>query len=75
MIIFTFSFVNWIKRGCLAKNQSRTYTSVPTFLLGIEYDMGTYPILIPKYSIFLGILGGDIGYIPKKIGFLGMSIG
>jgi hypothetical protein len=37
--------------------------------------MGTYPILIPKYSIFLGILGVGIGYIPKKLGILGMGIG
>ena len=48
----------------------RKHASVPTFLLGIGYDMGIYPILIPKYPIFLGK-----PKIPKNIEYLGMSIG
>ena len=51
------------------------HTSVPTFLLGIGYEMGIYSIPIPKYSIFFGILGMGIGHIPisypipnKKVG-------
>ena len=52
----------------------KNHTSVPTFLSGIGYDMGIYPILIHKYSIFWGILDLSIKYpisypIPnKKVG-------
>jgi hypothetical protein len=60
------------------------HTSGHTFLLGIGYNMGIYPISILKIPNFLGIyptdthtqilnilgiLGMGIGYIPKKIGY------
>jgi hypothetical protein len=43
--------------------------------LGIVYIPISYPIPIPKYSIFLGILSISIEYIPKKMSILGMGIG